>query len=472
MVERWFCDVCNDAAFSNYDEACLHEASCSRTGNQEVAVTYELTTERSVPDIPIENHHPFFAPKKIPNKNSNKKDRTAPLTKHSRISASIEKKPTVASAPVFTLKTRATNVQRITSSSSYPGSDRIAPLFSHIETANRSKKEQDQVTKRIMGEQRAAEYMNKRRLEQEQELLRRNSKRQKQSAKKTEAASEDISQGKGSSFFDFVQPWLHNKAAPIFPVPSHIIPTSTEINKKSSFQFGKELKTVANSSKSDSKTPSIRSLLFTDDNRDNNALLYKAFRAAFFLAKDNIRSLPATNNLSIQDVCGEVNQQVCDKLLNFLEERKNSHLRFMKNKAPVQKKKMIPKLQQEQKYYKNKSIDDFDDDYEDEDCEEICDGSRHVVLIVGPSCGKTQLVHACAASLGNCHVLEINTSSPRGGAALRRMMEEATQSQSLYSSSQQNHHKNIDGSHESYHDKENDKGNSWSMPVLLLDEGE
>lgn len=93
--------------------------------------------------------------------------------------------------------------------------------------------------------------------------------------------------------------------------------------------------------------------------------------------------------------------------------------------------------------------------------------------------GKTQLVHSCASFLGSCHVLEINTSVPRGGTSLRRIMEEATQSQSLFLSSSQQYNNNATCKEIHGYDcnKEYDgrtdiaNSSSCSMPVLLLDEG-
>ena len=65
-----------------------------------------------------------------------------------------------------------------------------------------------------------------------------------------------------------------------------------------------------------------------------------------------------------------------------------------------------------------------DDDYSDDDDE----NDTPLCILVGPSSsGKTSMVHH-VAKLGNCSVVEINTTRVRGGAALKQDIEEATRS--------------------------------------------
>jgi hypothetical protein len=69
-------------------------------------------------------------------------------------------------------------------------------------------------------------------------------------------------------------------------------------------------------------------------------------------------------------------------------------------------------------------VGDDDGDYSDDDDE----NNTPLCVLVGPSSsGKTSMVHH-VAKLGNCSVVEINTTRVRGGAALKQDIEEATRS--------------------------------------------
>jgi DNA polymerase III delta prime subunit len=73
---------------------------------------------------------------------------------------------------------------------------------------------------------------------------------------------------------------------------------------------------------------------------------------------------------------------------------------------------------------------DLDDAWTDDEMNQSHDGSN-ICLITGPvGCGKTQLVHSVAQELGCRTVLELHTGVPRGAAAVKRLVAEATQSHS------------------------------------------
>lgn len=73
--------------------------------------------------------------------------------------------------------------------------------------------------------------------------------------------------------------------------------------------------------------------------------------------------------------------------------------------------------------------DDFENDSDDDAFWRTNDSQLdNVYLLTGPpASGKTSLVHAVAKAC-DCNVLEINTTMPRNATALKRMIQEATQS--------------------------------------------
>ena len=93
-------------------------------------------------------------------------------------------------------------------------------------------------------------------------------------------------------------------------------------------------------------------------------------------------------------------------------------------------------------------------------------------MLTGPcGSGKTDLVHAVARQ-SECTVLEINTTDRRGGAALKNVIAEATQSDSL----QMLHQKTqIAADEEPLQDSDDDEETSTKAAPLILvlvDEGE
>ena len=101
------------------------------------------------------------------------------------------------------------------------------------------------------------------------------------------------------------------------------------------------------------------------------------------------------------------------------ERRQKKHQQWVRNASKRQRTKKR----------KKKAIDDDDDwmsgdsDYDGSD-----DRPAALCLLTGPvGSGKTGLVHAVAEEC-QCQVLEINTTIKRGAAALKRLVEETTQS--------------------------------------------
>ena len=183
------------------------------------------------------------------------------------------------------------------------------------------------------------------------------------------------------------------------------------------------------------------------------------------------------------DLLGTDNKEASKKLISFVEEWK---LRRHKSVQRMGRAKF--KGRRKKKKHGYDSDDSFLDDGDA--------GLENVFLITGPtSSGKTRLVHAVAEQ-SDCVVIEINSSEQRSGAALKRAIQETTQSHSSLAMSRkkQQHGKgtgglfgsNASGIENNYNegleidehsdicfdsDEESAK-ESHSLTIILIDEGE
>jgi hypothetical protein len=118
--------------------------------------------------------------------------------------------------------------------------ENIAPIFRSKRTSRsvdkkqreqlKILKEDETLSKNIQRiEQRTAEYMAKRKLEQEQDALRRAATKRLKIVEETAKSDSH----REMDFSEQVQPWLHKNAAPLFPVPLHFIPSSCNSNTAS-----------------------------------------------------------------------------------------------------------------------------------------------------------------------------------------------------------------------------------------------
>lgn len=127
------------------------------------------------------------------------------------------------------------------------------------------------------------------------------------------------------------------------------------------------------------------------------------------------------------DVCGDANKESAKDLMTFICEWKVHRADFVKKMEEKRKSLGSQKRRKTKKggcgrsYYE----DDLWGDTDDEDL-----GLCNIFLLNGPhGTGKSALVHAAARQAG-CVLLEINTTEKRGGSALKRAIEECTQSHS------------------------------------------
>ena len=137
-------------------------------------------------------------------------------------------------------------------------------------------------------------------------------------------------------------------------------------------------------------------------------------------AKHGIRHIPG-------DVCGGANKESAKSLMTFIGEWKAHRAEFVKKMEAKRKSLGSRKTKGKKKGCSGRSYYD-DDIWCDTDDEDL--GLCNIFLLNGPhGTGKSTLVHAAARQTG-CALLEINTTEKRGGSALKRAIEECTQSHS------------------------------------------
>ena len=164
------------------------------------------------------------------------------------------------------------------------------------------------------------------------------------------------------------------------------------------------------------------------------------------------------------DVCSTRNKEGADKLIGFINEWRDHRQTILKSR--LEKTNAKWGIRNKGKTSTLKRFKDDDGDFMDSDLDDE-DGLSNVFLLTGcPGSGKTSLVHACAKNC-QCIVIEINTSIERGGQALKRAIEESTQSHSSFAllkcgSSPES---------ESNELEVDEKRESASLAVILIDEG-
>ena len=127
------------------------------------------------------------------------------------------------------------------------------------------------------------------------------------------------------------------------------------------------------------------------------------------------------------DVCGDTNKESAKELMAFICEWKAHRADFVKKMEEKHKSLGSQKRRKTKKGGSGRSY--YEDDlWCDTDEEDL--GLCNIFLLNGPhGTGKSALVHAAARQSG-CVLLEINTTEKRGGSALKRAIEECTQSHS------------------------------------------
>ena len=172
-----------------------------------------------------------------------------------------------------------------------------------------------------------------------------------------------------------------------------------------------------------------------------------------------------TMNSVPHDVYGAENKLAAEDLLSFIKDWKDNRQQAII--AAEQAHQRRSKIKTKRISSKKRRYDSDDDFLSDSDNE---DGLSKVYILCGPvGCGKTSLVYA-AAKKSNCAVLEINTTDDRGGASLKKTIEECTQSHSSLALMKQ---KNIFfGSATVLQDTDDECDSNTALALILIDEGE
>lgn len=511
----WACDVCQ-AKFPDYEEACIHEEKCrahqetkAMTADSNAIATerqnFESSTSKAISPVQWSCHvcqkpfadfdaasrhenkcrgqqepsekaataskpvHPFFAKGTTKGEKKQKAKQDAiTIDSSPPVSDQDSEKPRKRKAPktqteAITKKAKATNQKGTNKKTNVP----IADIF-----ATRGG------TSQIMAEHRAAEFLAKRKADAERERERQRRRQENREQKMSES---------NKAMDALVRTKAIIPAEVRFPVPSHVtvvtsIPDVDELPDASRFWIDQDSlveaqwclsKTLrhADTHKTSADPADCTALLPFPDRpiatiRDPieqalSALLTPPERtiskssAEAWCDKYSIQKVP-------KDVCGKHNKETARELLKFVDEWKVERGRAHQRRAEKQRALLKSKKKKKRRYKE-------DDIWEDSDDEE--GGLCNVCLLTGPSgSGKTDLVHAVARQ-SECTVLEINTTERRGGAALKNVIAEATQSDSL----QMMHQKTqITADEEPLQDSDDDEEASTKAAPLILvlvDEG-
>jgi len=123
-------------------------------------------------------------------------------------------------------------------------------------------------------------------------------------------------------------------------------------------------------------------------------------------------------------VYGDTNKEVAENLISFINDWKNHRQQVCDARAEKAAKLRGVKKKAKKRLKKYDHDDDDDDFLSDDDS----GGLRSVYLLTGESgSGKTSIAHAAARHC-QCKLIEINTSMERSGKALKKEIEECSQS--------------------------------------------
>lgn len=284
--------------------------------------------------------------------------------------------------------------------------------------------------------------------------------------------------------------------APRFPCPSHIIPKSDDsdtaskspagtsssvLSQTPKFQHSKQSMT-ASSDEDEEATTMPLSFLDKSDPISSESSIFSLFFScnAIMMINDDDESPALASQLWVDkytmrkipdDVIGIDNKEASKKLVEFVEEWKVRRHMAMQSMGQVKRKKKKKRKKKSSNGY------DSDDSFLDDG------GLENVFFISGPTAsGKTRLVHAVAEQC-ECVVIEINTAEQRSGQALKRAVQETTQSHSSLAMSKRKQGATgffesstddlVDSDSDRYDSDsdEDEKQDGHSLTIILIDEG-
>jgi hypothetical protein len=254
------------------------------------------------------------------------------------------------------------------------------------------------------------------------------------------------------------------------------------LSKTPKYQHSKLMMTPSSDEDNDNASMSM-SFLDKSDLIDSEKSIFSSFfdcNNAIQKMKKTEESLESASQLWVdkytmrqipRDVIGQVNKEASKKLVDFVEEWKVRRHKAMQSMGQVKRKKNRRKKKKKGNGY------DSDDSFLDDG------GLENVFLVSGPTgSGKTRLVHAVAEQC-ECVVIEINTAEQRSGQALKRAVQETTQSHSSLAMSKRKQGATgffdndtgdlVDSESDSCSSDSDDEGkeDGHSLTIILIDEG-
>ncbi len=426
--------------------------------------------------------------------------------KTSPTSTDNDKKETAALASIFQRKTDGENVNAL-------GSAEKAILAEHraaeIALQRRAKKSVEREKQRKRDEARRLRYEEKKRRKEEENAkttISEESKRRKvinlveekcnstcidltESPQKVTEKHRQLSKNSDD-------PSIHLKSiAPRFPNPSHVFDTSLshdeneasrsswyeEFIRTSKYQNGLDSihqgdipiytggsgTNAQSQSDNDQHTTSEQDIIYNSF----SSLLHPCSPRPLDVDEASIETHKLwSDKYAMQtvpnDIHGDENKKTAEHLLKFIKSWKEHRQQVCEVRAAK-----AAKLRGVRKKKKRIKRDDYDDDLWMDDFDDEEGGICNIYLLTGPTgSGKTSLVHA-AALTSQCTMIEINTATERGGKALKKALEESTQSLSDLASLKRGNSLDSAGGILNEGDNEEGETSQTSLVIFLIDEG-
>ena len=433
VLQRWRCDKCGDASFFTLEDCEVHESTCpgKRLSSQDVK-----KPENDVKQATIAAKEASEATTSVPatavsQRPVRKKSKPAPFPHPFFTNTAEPAKKKVKSKKESSISTSKTSTKLSTtkaaSKKTKPNTDENC-LNAFFQGAS------PQELKALQAQQKVAEFQAKRRRQKELERERRLKRQKTPSATKTEAPV---------ALLPPANP-IHTQ----FPVPSHVISKDNALvleplNADSSTTWWNESQAVnAHTAwqryypwevlmpvNNDGAEPAFT---WNTSNAANEPLhtpcdvLLQALACMFVPSSSDTES--TTIPVAMDATLSSAGLEVAAFFQEWKDIRKESERRLTERHRKLSGKKAQT---QPEKSHSRKSAADEDWFLSGSD-ESEAEGERmaSLLLLTGDhGVGKTSLVYQVAEQAG-CAVLEVNTSEVRGSAALRKRIQEATQTHS------------------------------------------
>jgi DNA polymerase III delta prime subunit len=483
----WVCDICRVASFATFNEAVVHEEACHliiNSGTREAKTSIgskiperkkkeqkiDANLKQKMPEAPTSVSNWLSSAKRSSSNNNNNNNTNFNASDMNKMTTTRGMQPTVIDlvSPAPTSK-KATlkKIRKSAAAGAKPVPKTTASKASVSKTSHAvviPAMFAGMDTKVLMAEQAAVERRAKRLLK-EQQQRERNAKRRKQQQQQQETST-PVHTGSSNSA-------AAKARATQFPVPSHVIPASNNYdNSAAPMQTQTNCDQWWKSRRNDTESADPDEIMIDVPLLPSDDLLTHIDDPL----RDCLESIllpPAQKSLPSSRLWADIyyprgNATVESKLTDMIQLWMCERQKASDRAAERQRKLTKTKLKKPRKKTNFNSDDYLDDDnlWDDDDDENA--NRQNVVLLTGPSgVGKTAIVHKVSRDC-NCQVLEINTSQRRGASALRKVLEEATQSHSSLALLQQKQ-KVFDQSG-NLEDSDQKEATHSQVTVVLIDE--